>query len=225
MPTATAPASSAAVLDLTAPVDDLKHPEKVSHLDWAKGIARRIAQWKGLTGAQEVAEIESVAAYTLSRKLLQFEPLPVYADGENIHGHFRGWIHLSLRAECLREIRRLRGGGTFRTPRGERRYNEETGEWEDLPLPTAEALPSRRTDDGFEEIEIADHREAEVELDRCPNCSDVLALAGVKPPQFGKPRVKALPFSPPAGTTEGWKAFLKSRSRERDEEDATSANP
>lgn len=130
------------LIDLTAPT-----AEGDTHLEWAAAIARRIARWRGFKArTQEEAEVVAHAHYTLVRKLTQFAPLPEYGPGQTADGHFRGWVHMSLRAECLREAKRLRSGGTFRTPR----RSEEV---------IVEPLPARHTDGGIEEAEIADHRE------------------------------------------------------------------
>lgn len=134
-------------VDLTAPVNDLKHTPDVSHNEWATAIAKRIARWRGFgPNTQERADVIAFALFTLARKAQHFTPRAEYGPGENAHGHFRGWIHMSLRAECLRECKRLRGGGTFHTPPKDRDV-------------IVSELPARAGEDGIEEIDIADHRE------------------------------------------------------------------
>lgn len=130
-------------IDLTAPTS-----EGDTHLEWAANIARRIARWRGFAArSQEEAEVVSHAHFTLARKLTKFVPLAAYGPGQTADGHFRGWVHMSLRAECLREAKRLRRGGIGPpTPR------------DDVAV-VVEPLPARRTDGGIEEVEIADHRE------------------------------------------------------------------
>lgn len=138
MPTTTS--AGASVIDLVTPTADGS-----THHAWAAHIARLIARHGGfLRGSQEEAEIEAVAAFTLVRKREQFKPLAVYGPNETADGHFRGWVHPSVRAECMREVKRLRGGGTFHTPRA--------------CEVVVEGLPYRRTEFGTEEVEIADNR-------------------------------------------------------------------
>lgn len=136
------------VIDLVRPTAD-----GTSHTAWATAIAKRIARWRGFrAGSEQEAEIVSHAVLTLVRKLEQFAPRPQYAPTETADGHFRGWIHMSLRAECLRECKRERACGTFHTPPAEIAVH-------------VEGLPSRRTDAGTEEVEIADHREPSPDFD------------------------------------------------------------
>ncbi len=163
-PPVPAHAGDAPPLDLTVPVVALRKGEPpakkpVSHFDWATRIAQRIARWSGLKPkSQEESDVESVATFTLIRKLTQFTPQPEYEEGANIHGHFRGWVHMSLRAECLREAIRLRSGGLSpRTPpKG--------------ATPVVESLPTRRTENGVEEVEIADEHEGEPSPDFTEVC-------------------------------------------------------
>lgn len=164
-PVEISPARASQVVDLLNPVDARRAGEKslppekwVSHLDWAKNIATKIARWQGLSG-QEADEVRGIAVLTLVRKAATFTPRVGYSFHETRDGHFRGWIHISIRAECLRECKRLRGGGTFHTPRSDKVLNPETGLVETQSLPTIERLPCRRTAEGIEEVEIADYRE------------------------------------------------------------------
>ncbi len=157
-------AGTAPLLDLTAPVVALQRGAKpkppVSHIAWATGIARRIARFLGhARDSQEEADIVAHGLFTLVRKLEMFVPLPAYQDGDNVHGHFRGWVHISLRAECLREAKRLKGGGTFHTPPDE----ETDAHGEQRQRVVVEPLPTRRTENGIEEVEVEDYRVREGE--------------------------------------------------------------
>ena len=116
-----------------------------THIEWATAIACSIARWRGFhRRSHEEAELVGVALFTLARKRPHFtaDRVPVGGDAD---GQFRGWIHMSVRAECLREAKRLRGGGTFHVPRA-------------LHEVIVEGLPTRRATDGFEEVDLADHR-------------------------------------------------------------------
>jgi hypothetical protein len=195
------PLGETPVIDLTAPVVALRKGESPkppsTHLEWATRIAARIAEWRGFSrSSQEAQDIISHALFTLVRKLAKFAARPVYDEGENVHGHFRGWIHPSLRAECLREAKRLRGGGTFHTPPHEEL--DEHGE-PVKPRVIVEGLPVRRTENGIEEVEIADSR--------CENCAEVMGLPAKRRwdtrtgEEVAEPAPPALTY--PAGTTPG----------------------
>lgn len=192
-------------IDITVPVVALRKGESpkpaCSHLEWATRVAVRIAEWRGFARrSQEAQDVISHATFTLVRKLAKFVPRESYGEGENVHGHFRGWIHPSLRAECLREAKRLRGGGTFHTPPAEE--VDEFGE-PVKPRVIVEGLPVRRTETGIEEVEIAD--------ERCENCADVMGLprkrrwdkAGHEIAEPCPP-----PLTYPAGTTPGVSAAM-----------------
>lgn len=133
-----------------------------THLQWAARVARGVARYCGFRrGSQERAEVEATAAYHLVRKarLFRAELVPPGGDADML---FRGWVHASIRAECLREARRLRGGGTFRSPRAGRHVR-------------VEGLPVRRTADGFAEVDLparAGGAEDEPAEEWSPYCTD-----------------------------------------------------
>lgn len=99
-----------------------RHPEvmnplidPVQHLEWAATIAGHVGRrYRFQKDSQERADLVSVAYLTLVRKCRGFRPEMVPAGGDPA-GAFRGWVHPTVWKECLREARRLRNGGTYRT--------------------------------------------------------------------------------------------------------------
>src|SRR5262249_12178505 len=121
-----------------------------SHLEWAEAIARNIGRYyKFRPRSQEVAELVQVAHLTLVRRWPRFSPELVPAGGD-AHGQFRGWAHPHVRGECDREAKRLRNGGTYRT-------RSEKGKERVCVV----GLPTRQTEHGVAEVDLADHRISE----------------------------------------------------------------
>lgn len=124
----------------------------MSHLEWARGIAASIARKKGfVSNSQESDELEQVALLTLWRRALTFDTSRV-PEGGDPHGLFRGWSHRSIASECDREARRLRAGGTFRTPNSKRANKVRV-----------EALPTKISECGREEVALIDYRGADAD--------------------------------------------------------------
>jgi DNA-directed RNA polymerase specialized sigma24 family protein len=120
-----------------------------AHEAWARKVAIGVSRYCGYRpGTAECDDLVQVAMLHLYRLAPKFDATRVPKGGDP-GGQFRGWCHPFLRAECLREGRRMRGGGTYRTPSdGAHRKVIVTG------------LPTRRTEDGFSEVELADYRGA-----------------------------------------------------------------
>lgn len=121
-------------------------------MKWARAIARGVRKYYNFgAGSQEEQDLEAVAYLTLARLVPIFDHERV-PDGGSALGQFKGWCHPSIRAECQREARRLRNGGTYwcRNEKGRERV-------------VVEGLPSRMGDDGHEYIDIEDYRGREDE--------------------------------------------------------------
>lgn len=131
--------------ELAAPAIDLEAAhEGTTHLAWAENIARTIAGTLGLSG-QEQAELVAVAHLNLCRKARDFRP-ELTPDGGSQDGQFRGWVHPTIRWECVRAARRLRSGGTYHSPSADNKHVK------------CQPLPTYTNEGGFEEVPIEDAR-------------------------------------------------------------------
>lgn len=111
----------------------------LDHLDWAAGIAGKVARDFRLRGAEreDLVGVAHLAVCELLAKPVGrngFDPSVMPAGG-SLPEFFRGWAYLSVRCACVREAERLRGGGTFRTKRPGRVIVAaplgDSGEWVD----------------------------------------------------------------------------------------------
>lgn len=152
-------ATAATGIDVQRPWRDPKKGTVMTHLEWAIDLGGCVAGAKGFRGAQEQSELEAVAALTLWRKALKFDHAMVPAGGDP-DGQFRGWAHQSIVAECEREAKRLRTGGTMRTPNTTGENAARVGRVR------VEGLPTRTNEyDGREECVIPDAERDEPDLD------------------------------------------------------------
>lgn len=92
--------------------------DATDHLAWCRGIAHGVAQSCGISG-QDEEDIQSAAVVKLLECGQRFDP--ARAEMGEVGGAFRGFAHLQIQAECRREARRMRNGGTYHVRReGER---------------------------------------------------------------------------------------------------------
>lgn len=188
MQTAHAPA----VIDLESPWRDPKDGTRLTHLDWAASVARAIGRTVGFKSpSQEEDELVQIAHTLLLRRAIgdgckAFDVGRV-PPGGSADGLFRGWVHKSIHFECIRAVRRLRGGGTFHSPSDETlgvrvtalpNWTNELGETEDEAA--VEDYRGRADDEAEEErpevpVPIAKRPAAWMKCVRCGNRSKVRA--------------------------------------------------
>jgi hypothetical protein len=97
-------------------------PDITAHLGWATKLGKTVArEYHFRKGGQEEDDIISVAFLHLHRCGMR------YTGRSDDVDHFRGYAYPSLVAECRREARRLRNGGTYWTRK------EQRGEVIDVP--------------------------------------------------------------------------------------------
>ncbi len=88
--------------------------DPTAHVEWARRVARGVAKaFRFAPASQEEAELEGEALLAMVGRSRAY----IHRGGRDPLGAFRGYAYSYVRSQCVREARRIRNGGTYRTRR------------------------------------------------------------------------------------------------------------